>query len=189
LSNVGNGRNGLYLIAGLGLAGLTTGSSRETETSVLLAQSLLTSAIWTSTIKTLTGRERPREMEEHYSDWEGPTFLNQESPKLASLRSFPSGHSTGAWAAATVLAHQYPTYGIIPFLAYGGAAAISYSRIAVGAHWLSDVVVGALIGVTSARQVISAIEHGQARSRAARGLGLGVDVSSQYKGVHLKVNF
>jgi membrane-associated phospholipid phosphatase len=106
-----------------------------------------------------------------------------------TLRSFPSGHSTGAWATAAVLAHRYPAKGIVPTLAYASATAISYSRLAVGAHWLSDVLMGALIGVGSARVVLSASERRANRSPEKTGLRLGVDASSNYKGIHIKYDF
>ncbi|MHC4180555.1 MAG: phosphatase PAP2 family protein [Planctomycetota bacterium] len=189
VSASGDGRNGLYLVAGIGLAGIITGSSREKTTSIVLAEALLTSAFWTGAIKSVTGRERPREKEERRSDWEGPAFWNDDKSEQVTLRSFPSGHSTGAWATAAVLAHRYPAKGIVPTLAYASATAISYSRLAVGAHWLSDVLMGALIGVGSARVVLSASERRANRSPEKTGLRLGVDASSNYKGIHIKYDF
>jgi membrane-associated phospholipid phosphatase len=189
VGEAGDAINGLYLIAGMGIVGIVAGSSREKSSSVMLAEALLTSAFWTASIKAVTGRERPREVEEQRSDWEGPDFLNDDRSETATLRSFPSGHSTGAWATATVLAHQYPKYGVVPVLAYGGATLMSYSRLVVGAHWLSDVVVGALIGVGSARVVMSAHEQRKSRSHDKKTVRVGFDVSSQYKGMHIRYNF
>jgi hypothetical protein len=66
---------------------------------------------------------------------------------------------------------------------------MSYSRMAVGAHWLSDVVAGAVIGVASARQILSAHERRESQSNDQRGVRLGVDVSSQYRGLHIEYKF
>ncbi len=145
--------------AGIGVIGLF-GSPRERQTGVMLSEALITSSIWTGTLKYLTGRERPRETSEVAADWTGPgASFTSEPVDGRGLRSFPSGHTSGAWAMATVFAHQYPSHGIVPLLAYGTATAMGYSRMAVGAHWLSDVVVGGLIGYGCARQVISSHEE------------------------------
>jgi hypothetical protein len=61
LSDAGDVMNGLYLVAGVGIADIITGSAREKQSSVMLAEALLTSALWTAAIKTVSGRERPRE--------------------------------------------------------------------------------------------------------------------------------
>ena len=145
------------IAAGIGVIGML-GSPRERETSTMLMESLLTSSVWTGALKELTRRERPRETAEELPDFAGPgaAFYDEGTP--SGLRSFPSGHTSGAWAMATVVAHQYPAHGIVPLLAYGTAVAMGYSRMVVGAHWFSDVVAGGLIGYGCARQVISAHE-------------------------------
>jgi undecaprenyl-diphosphatase len=59
--------------------------------------------------------------------------------------SFPSGHATNAFAICTVLAIAFPL--LAPVLAIL-AASVAASRVALGLHYASDVVVGALIGTT-----------------------------------------
>lgn len=164
LSNIGNTQNALPLVLGIGAIGLVTGSDREKQTSVMLAEALVTSGLWTSALKYVAGRERPRELHEAAADWTGPGgMFGDETPRPHA--SFPSGHATGIWAVATVLAHQYPSYHVVPTVAYGSAVAISYSRMVVKAHFLSDVVVGGLIGYGCARQVIGAHERDGEASR------------------------
>lgn len=59
--------------------------------------------------------------------------------------SFPSGHTSTAFATATSLSLAYPEwFVIIPSYAYAGT--IAYSRMNLGAHYPSDVAAGALIG-------------------------------------------
>lgn len=158
LSDRAQPSNMIPIVAGFGVLGMW-GSPREKETSSMLAEALITSSVWTGALKELTRRERPRETSEELPDFSGPgAMFYDEVGAPAGLRSFPSGHTSGTWAMATVLAHQYPTHGIVPALAYGTAAAMGYSRMVVGAHWLSDVVAGGLIGFGCARQVISAHE-------------------------------
>jgi membrane-associated phospholipid phosphatase len=165
LSNIGNTQNAIPLVLGIGAIGLVTGSQREKQTSVMLAEAMFTSGLWTSALKYVAGRERPRELHEESADWTGPGGMLGDDGEGGSHASFPSGHATGIWAVATVLAHQYPTYHVVPTLAYGSAVAISYSRMVVKAHFLSDVVVGGLIGYGCARQVIGAHERDSDPSR------------------------
>lgn len=60
--------------------------------------------------------------------------------------SFPSGHTATTFALATVLAWFFPLWAA-PLLLL--AAAIGYSRVYVGVHFLSDVAVAAAIGIVS----------------------------------------
>lgn len=61
--------------------------------------------------------------------------------------SFPSGHSASAAGFATGVALESAGAGAIVAPV---AAAVAYSRMHVGAHWLSDVVGGIGIGVVVA---------------------------------------
>jgi membrane-associated phospholipid phosphatase len=71
--------------------------------------------------------------------------IQQERPNKADHLSFPSGHSTSAFAFAGVVTAEH---GIWPFGA--GAIALAtltaYSRINDNEHYLHDVVAGATIG-------------------------------------------
>jgi undecaprenyl-diphosphatase len=57
--------------------------------------------------------------------------------------SFPSGHSMNAFALGAVLALTFPWATAAIFLV---AASIAASRIILGLHFLSDVLVGSLLG-------------------------------------------
>lgn len=57
--------------------------------------------------------------------------------------SFPSGHSTIAFAACTLLGLEYGY--LYLFIAF--ASLIALSRIYLGVHYPSDVVAGALLGI------------------------------------------
>ena len=86
----------------------------------------------TEAVKYATGRNRPLQGNHNGEFWSGGG-------------SFPSNHAAVAWAAASVLSHEYP--GPLPkLLAYGAAAAISAARVEGKQHFTSDVLVGSAIG-------------------------------------------
>jgi membrane-associated phospholipid phosphatase len=63
--------------------------------------------------------------------------------------SFPSGHTSMAFATATSLSLTYPKwYVIVP--TYTWAGTVGYSRMHLGVHYPSDVLIGALVGAGSA---------------------------------------
>jgi len=88
--------------------------------------------IFTS-VKKISGRKRPCEIEPHC--W--ATLLPPDQ------FSFPSGHTITAFAVALGISAFYPL--LSPFLVFA-AVSIAVSRILLGMHFLSDVVVGAIIG-------------------------------------------
>ena len=77
-------------------------------------------------------------------------FTHIERPDGSDFRSFPSGHTTQAFVSATFvhkeLGHLSPWYSIG---AYTTATAAGVLRIMNNKHWLSDVLVGAGIGILS----------------------------------------
>jgi len=76
--------------------------------------------------------------------------------------SFPSGHTTIAFASATVLTFLQPRLGPALFLL---AAAIGFSRIYVGVHYPLDVLGGAVLGVGIGCGVIALRRLARARRR------------------------
>lgn len=75
--------------------------------------------------------------------------------------SFPSGHTSSSFAAATILYTQLPRrYGIPAFIL---ASLIAFSRMYLGVHYLTDIIGGMLTGIVSAFIVIfiyNKIENG-----------------------------
>ncbi|MDX2172343.1 MAG: phosphatase PAP2 family protein [Bacteroidota bacterium] len=65
---------------------------------------------------------------------------------LVGPYSFPSGHTTAAFATATAISFSYKKwYLVLPSYAYAGF--VGYSRMRLGVHYPSDVLGGAIIGI------------------------------------------
>jgi len=110
-------------------AGLRSGAA------VFLAEAV------TWTLKPTVGRSRPYQDSSQY-----------DFDSFGGRLSFPSGHSTAAFALATVYSdaidHPVATVGF-----YALAAAVSWSRLNDDEHWLSDVAAGAIIGTAAGKIV------------------------------------
>lgn len=103
-----------------------------------IGATLLTSAVLTTTLKFAIDRDRPF-----------VTYPDIQKLTGAGSPSFPSGHTSEAFATATSLSLAFPKwYVIAPSFLWAGAA--GYSRMHLGVHYPSDVLVGALIGSGSA---------------------------------------
>lgn len=83
--------------------------------------------------------------------WTIKEITGRERPDGSNRRSFPSGHSAGAFAAASVVEREVG--GAAGWLAYGAAASAAYARVADNKHFFSDVVAGALLGRLMGRLV------------------------------------
>jgi membrane-associated phospholipid phosphatase len=78
----------------------------------------------------------------------------RERPNGSDNLSFPSGHATNAFAAATAIAAHYDHW-IVPTVVYTLASGVAASRINDHVHWPSDVIAGALIGRAVGRGIVA----------------------------------
>lgn len=77
--------------------------------------------------------------------------VGRQRPDGSDSRSFPSGHAAASFAVASVLHRNYGLRIGVP--AYAFATFVAYSRINDDAHYLSDVLFGAAMGVAVGRVV------------------------------------
>jgi membrane-associated phospholipid phosphatase len=68
--------------------------------------------------------------------------------------SFPSGHTSNAFAGATVLFHEYKEYNkVVACSGYLFSSATAVLRVTNNRHWVPDVLAGAGIGILIANLV------------------------------------
>ena len=76
--------------------------------------------------------------------------VNRTRPNGANA-SFPSGHTATAFTGATLLAHEYGHKSVwIPIAGYTVATAAGVMRVLNNRHYVSDVIVGAAVGILTA---------------------------------------
>jgi hypothetical protein len=75
-------------------------------------------------------------------------IVSYPRPNGEDSHSFPSGHTTTAFANATILHEEYGQRSVFYSIGgYGAAATVGTMRILNNKHWLADVLMGAGIGI------------------------------------------
>lgn len=113
----------------LGLAGVAVTATLAKSDTTGLKQGLATTGATLLTVEALKA------------------LVGEQRPDGSDDKSFPSGHTALAFAAATYLdvryGQEYP--GFVP-VAYGLAALTGLARVKADKHYVQDVVAGAAIG-------------------------------------------
>ncbi len=108
--------------------------------AIAIFLSFITSGIAIQIIKNFVYEARPKLFFEHTLL---PFFIKDVT--LYNMSSFPSGHTTSAFATATaIVLFQKSNNWQLLILFF--AAMVAYSRIYLSQHFLGDVIVGAVIG-------------------------------------------
>lgn len=149
--------NILYLAAAVGLP-LIEDHAQGRNNSLRVADSIGSSVLIAEGLKCLVREKRP-DSNEH--------------------DSFPSGHATAAFAAATAESALHPKQAVYW---YTGAALISYTRIRLNRHHPQDVVAGALLGYGIAKwEIASPRGLILAPIIEPKGHGAGLQVSASWR--------
>jgi hypothetical protein len=132
------------LLVGTVAGALLTDSSDGYSESWSMVEAGALSGVSGLALKYAFGRERPNDTE-HADEW------------FKSGDSFPSMHTTLAFAIGTVLAESgNDRYRWLRrALGYGVAGGTAYLRMRDNVHWLSDTVAGAALGMASAHFVMN----------------------------------
>jgi hypothetical protein len=174
-----------YIGGGLYLAGKIAGAPRIADLGWHGTEAVMLGESIAYVLKGTLGRGRP-----YVSNATMPTeFDPGRGFKSSDWRSFPSGHTTTAFAAAAAVTDETSLWWprstwVVGPLMYGGATLVGLSRMYHNRHWASDVAVGALIGTFSGKKVVLA-SHSNPRNAIDR-IMLRTQVSpSRYGGVNI----
>jgi len=154
---------------GFYMTGVITGSVNARRVGILALEAKVVNDLVTTGLKRSIGRERPG----------SPTSDGDEFHPFGNSTAFPSGHTSSAFALATVVADNYESKWV-KFVSYGLATAVGLGRINQGAHWASDVAGGALVGY-GVGKLISRFERRKGWSRALYFEGNGVSVKKRFQ--------
>jgi membrane-associated phospholipid phosphatase len=115
------------------------------RTAVAFLACLAVASVLLHSIKLVFGRRRPRDELEH--DLYEFRLFHYDSQH----DSFPSGHAMTIFCVAVILAAATPSLALLWF---GLALYLALTRAVLNAHFLSDVLVGAAIGLLASRETI-----------------------------------
>lgn len=142
------------LVASVAMYGVgrVAGKPRLTAIGAHATEAIAISGATTMLIKIVAGRQRP------YVKVGDHANFDLGGGRKGGRTSFPSGHTTAAFAFASAVATDLHYWRpdvarIATPLLYGGAAAVGAARIYDDRHWVSDVVLGAAIGTIVGRMV------------------------------------
>jgi len=118
--------------------GLIENDSTTKKKAIFIGETFAASAFISLALKSITKKDRPY-----------VTYPEIDNVVEESSYSFPSGHTSSAFATATSLSMAYPKwYVIAPSFLWAGA--VGYSRMYLGVHYPTDVLAGAIVGSGSA---------------------------------------
>ncbi len=144
---LGSGVYPAILLGGYYVYGLSAKNIKARQIALGGTQAFLMASVSAQILKNVFHRHRP------YQDnppnpylWEGP-FSGWE------YTSFPSGHTTAAFAVATLMASVYKDKPWVGVLSYGLATGVGLSRIYDNMHWSSDVFIAAALGFAVGKTV------------------------------------
>ncbi|MBI1174618.1 MAG: phosphatase PAP2 family protein [Sideroxydans sp.] len=137
-----------------------------------LTASIIASGIVTPALKYVTGRSRPSQSADVY-----------RFRPFSGAASFPSGHTTQAFAVASVISSHYDETWI-KCTSYSVAGLVGVARTYHDAHFASDVLAGALIGTLVGQSVV---DYNQ--QRRAGKVALVPDMTPGQLGLSLAGNF
>jgi membrane-associated phospholipid phosphatase len=123
------------------------------QTALLAGEAVADSEIVTTVMKDIGRRLRPADVQPNgnFAD----TWFKSNGSWWRGNGSFPSGHEIAAISVATVFARRYGRdHKWVPWVAYGMAGVIGFSRMTLSSHFSSDVFMGAALGYAITRYAV-----------------------------------
>ncbi len=145
---------------------------RVADAGLHATEAILVSGAVTTVLKRLTGRARPHVANPDPNEHGPDADAFRPGRGVGDYTSFPSGHTTTAFAAASALTRElsgtHPRMAwLVGPLLYGGATAVGLSRMYENKHWASDVIAGAAVGTLIGRKLV-AHQHARPGNRLDR---------------------
>lgn len=140
--------------AGLYAIGRGTDNARIEDMGLHATEAILIANLVSGGIKVVAGRARPEVDVDNPRD-----FQLFRGFRGGAFQSFPSGHTTSAFAFATTISSELArwqpgTRWTVGPVLYAGAALAGVSRMYNNKHWASDVLAGAAIGTFVGTKVV-----------------------------------
>ncbi|MEJ2008129.1 MAG: phosphatase PAP2 family protein [Acidobacteriota bacterium] len=135
------------------VVGLARHDSYMQKTVQFSAESVLDSEILALVIRDVTQRVPPKDIPPD-GDFSDSFFQRHKGPFYVGNGGFPSGHTIAAFSIATIFAERYRRHRWVPWVAYGLATLVGFSRITLQDHFPSDVFAGAVLGFTISHFVV-----------------------------------
>jgi membrane-associated phospholipid phosphatase len=139
---------------GLYAGGLLAGNRAVADVGLHTAEAIVIAEAATFAAKAVIGRARPKLGTGDPFDFELLRGFSHDG-----YQSFPSGHTTAAFAAAAALTseislHHPRATAWVATVMFSGAALMGASRLYHNEHWASDVAAGAAIGSFAGWKVV-----------------------------------
>jgi membrane-associated phospholipid phosphatase len=178
--NFGNGRYVLGLGGLLYAGGHILADNDLRKTGLMLTEAIILNGLITTGLKIISGRSRPFRNNGN-ADMD---FFKMEFDDVEN--SLPSGHTSTAFAVATVLSERINNTYISAAL-YSLAGLTAFQRIYADKHWLSDTVLGAALGTIIGLKVVKL--NSEENDNSSTNLNIAPVVNSSGYGVGIQMNF
>src|SRR5690349_22538638 len=150
-----------FIGGGLYIAGRLSKQQDMADLGLHGTEAVIVGGLFAGVLKNAFGRARPfvkprkDSVDFDANNWQFGRGLRAGD----SYRSFPSGHTVAAFAAAAAVVSEtsrwWPNYTwIIAPTMFGGAGVVGVSRMYNNRHWASDVMTGAAIGTFAGIKVV-----------------------------------
>ena len=160
--------------------GRLSGSHTTADVGLHTLEALVLTTGMSQFVRGVMGRKRPRvSLEEPFAFKPGTGFRGFET------RSFPSLHTSAAFATATALVGEIrerrpEAVKVAAPVLYTAAMVPGLTRVYLDQHWASDIVAGAFLGALIGSRVVS-YAHSHKRTKLDRAL-LGVSAAPDGQG-------
>lgn len=136
------------------VAALARKDTYARHTALLAGEAFADAEVLSTIMKDVSRRLRPSDIspQGNFAD----TWFEARGSVFGKHSSFPSGHTIAAFSIATIFARRYRKHRWVPWVSYGLASLVGFSRIPLQSHFPSDVFVGAALGYFISRDVVLA---------------------------------